>query len=97
MPIGPAPRTTTFRPAYTPVAFGVGAKALRFVNAPLLRIPEPSGALAAMALDGGAHGVIVPYVETVEQVREVVGAVKFRPLKGRALAQAVEQGELDMR
>lgn len=61
--------------------------------APLLRIPEPSGALAAMALDGGAHGVIVPYVEAVEQVREVVGAVKYRPLKGQALAQAVEHGE----
>lgn len=61
--------------------------------APLLRIPEPSGTLAAMALDGGAHGVIVPYVETVEQVREVVGAVKFRPLKGRALSQAVEHGQ----
>jgi 2-keto-3-deoxy-L-rhamnonate aldolase RhmA len=61
--------------------------------APLLRIPEPSAALAAMALDGGAHGIIVPYVETVKQVRELVGAVKYRPLKGQALAQAVEHGQ----
>jgi 2-keto-3-deoxy-L-rhamnonate aldolase RhmA len=58
--------------------------------APLLRIPEPSPTLAAMALDGGAHGVIVPYVETVEQVQALVGATKFRPLKGQALRSALE-------
>ncbi len=61
--------------------------------APLLRIPEPSATLAAMALDGGAHGIIVPYVETVAQVRELVGAVKYRPLKGQAVARAVEHGQ----
>ena len=61
--------------------------------APLLRIPEPSGTLAAMILDAGAHGVIVPYVETVDQVRDLVGAVKYRPLKGAALRHAVATGE----
>jgi 2-keto-3-deoxy-L-rhamnonate aldolase RhmA len=61
--------------------------------APLLRIPEPSATLAAMALDGGAHGVIVPYVETVEQVRQVVGAVRYRPLKGQALEHVLDTGE----
>jgi 2-keto-3-deoxy-L-rhamnonate aldolase RhmA len=61
--------------------------------APLLRIPEPSATLAAMAVDLGAHGVIVPYVETVEQVRNLVGAVKYRPLKGAALRQWVEENK----
>ncbi len=60
--------------------------------APLVRIPDISGALAAMALDGGAHGVIVPYVETVAQAREMVAAAKFRPLKGQAVADAVANG-----
>ncbi len=60
--------------------------------APLLRIPEPSPTLAAMALDAGAHGIIVPYVETAEQVRQMAGAVKYRPLKGAALHQALEAG-----
>lgn len=60
--------------------------------APLVRIPDISGSQAAMVLDAGAHGVIVPYVETVEQAREMVGAAKFRPLKGRALAEAVATG-----
>ena len=53
--------------------------------APLVRIPDRSPDQAAMALDLGAHGVIAPYVETVEQVKALVGAVKYRPLKGAAL------------
>jgi len=54
--------------------------------APVVRIPEPEPYRACMVLDGGAEGVIAPYVETPEQVRALVGAVKFRPLKGRRLA-----------
>jgi 2-keto-3-deoxy-L-rhamnonate aldolase RhmA len=61
--------------------------------APLVRIPGTSAERAAMVMDAGAHGVIVPYVETVEQVRAVVGAVKYRPLKGRAQQAVVERGE----
>ncbi len=38
-----------------------------------------------MALDGGAHGNVAPYVETVEEVKEIVGAVHYRPIKGRQL------------
>lgn len=46
-----------------------------------------------MALDLGAHGVIAPYVETPEQVRRLVGAVKYRPLKGAALYVALSERE----
>jgi 4-hydroxy-2-oxoheptanedioate aldolase len=61
--------------------------------APLLRIPEPAPAAAAMALDLGAHGIIVPYVETVEQVKSLVGAVKYRPLKGAALQKIFNENK----
>lgn len=57
--------------------------------APIVRIPSPDPYLAAMALDGGAQGVIAPYVETVDQVRAHVGAVKYRPLKGQKLYDAL--------
>ncbi|MCB9450670.1 MAG: aldolase [Anaerolineaceae bacterium] len=60
--------------------------------APLLRIPEISPSQAAMGLDAGAHGIIVPYVETREQVKAMVGAVKYRPLKGKALETALDTG-----
>jgi 2-keto-3-deoxy-L-rhamnonate aldolase RhmA len=55
--------------------------------APLVRIPEPNPNLATMALDGGAAGIVAPYVETAEQVRSLVGAVKCRPLKGQKLKE----------
>ncbi len=61
--------------------------------APIVRVPEPNPSLATMAMDGGAHGVIFPYVERPEQVRDLVGAVKYRPLKGRRLADLLERGQ----
>lgn len=52
---------------------------------PVVRIPHPCPVEAAKALDAGAQGIVAPYVETVEQVRDLVGAVHYRPLKGRVL------------
>lgn len=53
--------------------------------APIVRIPSPDPFEACKAIDGGAQGVVAPYVETVEQVRSLVGAVKRRPIKGKKL------------
>src|SRR5438067_2096731 len=52
---------------------------------PMVRIPYPCPRLAAMAIDGGAQGVVVPYVERVEDVKALVGAVRYRPIKGEIL------------
>jgi len=59
---------------------------------PIVRIPSPDPHAATMVLDGGAAGIIAPYVESVEQVQELRGAVKMRPIKGRKL-QAMLAGE----
>ncbi len=56
---------------------------------PLVRIPEPDPYRACKVLDGGAGGIIAPYVESVEQVQALRGAVKFRPLKGQKLIDAL--------
>jgi 4-hydroxy-2-oxoheptanedioate aldolase len=61
--------------------------------APIVRVPEPSPYLACMALDGGAAGVVFPYVESIEQVKALRGAVKFRPLKGRRLRDKLDGKE----
>jgi len=53
--------------------------------APVVRIPEPDPFEACKVLDGGAEGVIAPYVETPEQVQALRGAAKLRPLKGKRL------------
>ena len=61
--------------------------------APIVRIPIPLSHWVAMALDAGAAGVLVPYCETVEEVRECVATAKFHPLKGEYLTRAITTGE----
>ncbi len=58
--------------------------------APVVRIPAPDPYQAQMALDGGAHGIIVPYVEYPEQAQALGGAVKLGPLKGDRLGAALD-------
>lgn len=58
---------------------------------PIVRIYEPNPNLATAALDGGAAGIIAPYIETVEQARVLRGAVKLRPLKGEKLHAVLSQ------
>jgi len=59
---------------------------------PIVRVPIPASHYVTMAHDAGAQGILTPYVETVEQVREVVGASKYLPLKGEAVDRAVLEG-----
>jgi 4-hydroxy-2-oxoheptanedioate aldolase len=56
---------------------------------PVVRIPCNDPFEACKALDAGAGGIIGPYLETADQVRGLVGAVKLRPLKGRRLQEAL--------
>ena len=59
----------------------------------IVRVPIPSSHYITMALDAGAQGILAPYCETPDEVREVVGASKWRPLKGDLVRRVVEQGE----
>lgn len=56
---------------------------------PVVRIPSPDPFEACKALDGGAAGIMVPYIENPEQVRQLVGATRLRPLKGERLENAL--------
>lgn len=60
---------------------------------PIVRVPIPASHYVTMYLDAGAQGVLAPYCETVEQVKEVVAATKWRPLKGELADKAVNTGE----
>ncbi len=53
--------------------------------APIVRIPSPDPYEASKAMDAGATGVVAPYLESVDSLRALVGAVKLRPLKGERL------------
>ena len=61
---------------------------------PMVRISSPDPIQACTALDGGASVILAPYVETVEQVKTLVGAVKYRPLKGKTLQQILDGNEI---
>jgi 4-hydroxy-2-oxoheptanedioate aldolase len=60
---------------------------------PIVRIPIPGSHYVTMAIDAGAQGILAPYCETVEEVKEVVGAAKWRPLKGEAVRHLMDTGE----
>ncbi len=50
---------------------------------PIVRVPAAGDTAAmAMALDAGAEGIIAPYVETEEEVRQAASVIRHRPLKG---------------
>ena len=58
---------------------------------PLVRVPGPDPAFIARVMDSGAMGVIVPGVESAEEARAAVSAVKHVPQGERSLAGAAPQ------
>jgi len=56
----------------------------------VVRLPCNDPFEACKALDAGAGGIVGPYIETADQVRGLVGAVKLKPLKGQRLAAALD-------
>lgn len=60
---------------------------------PVVRIPSPDPYAASMVLDGGATGFIAPYIESVDDVKRLMGVARYRPLKGNRLEEAVENAD----
>jgi len=66
---------------------------------PLVRVTDLSYPLVARALDSGAQGIIIPRVETREQVEEAVSFAKYPPLGRRGAGGDARYGYVrrDMR
>ena len=62
--------------------------------APLVRLTSNSSDLIKRVMDAGAHGVIVPMVNTKDEAKSAVSAVKYPPLgaRGIGLARAQKYG-----
>ena len=58
--------------------------------APIVRIPFCSAYEAFAAIEWGAAGIVSPYLETMEEIDTLVGAVKYRPLKGKRLREVLD-------
>lgn len=63
---------------------------------PIVRIRSADPFMACQMIDAGAVGVVAPYVENPDEVKLLVGATKYRPLKGEKLRKAIyEEYELN--
>jgi len=60
---------------------------------PIVRIPAPDPYEACKVLDGGAAGVVAPYLEKISDIQALRGAVKYRPLKGERLEKVLDGRE----
>ena len=56
---------------------------------PLVRVPDLGAQPLSRVLDLGARGVMVPRVETAEQMREIVAQLKYAPQGRRGVALGV--------
>jgi len=71
----------------------------KYVNAcesyscsPLVRVPGKHDWMIQQALDQGAHGVILPGIETSQDVRDFVESVKFKPQGHRGFTPHTKAG-----
>jgi len=58
--------------------------------APIVRVGSCTYREAFQAVEHGAEGVLAPYIETAEEVKTLLAAVKYRPLKGERLRGALD-------
>ena len=58
---------------------------------PIVRAAGHEGFHATRALDGGAMGIVVPHVNSVEEARQVVHNCKFPPIGHRSLTAPAPQ------
>jgi 2-keto-3-deoxy-L-rhamnonate aldolase RhmA len=58
---------------------------------PIVRVPAHEHFHATRVLDGGAQGVVVPHVNSVEQARRVVENCKYPPIGHRSLTAPMPQ------
>jgi 4-hydroxy-2-oxoheptanedioate aldolase len=54
-------------------------------SVPLARVPKGNHDYIKRVLDGGAWGIVVPMVDTVEQAKIAIAAAKYPPIGNRSL------------
>jgi 2-keto-3-deoxy-L-rhamnonate aldolase RhmA len=62
---------------------------------PIVRVPQAEYAFICRLLDQGAQGIIVPRVNTAEQVRDIVSWMRYPPQGIRGFAGTVAQTDFE--
>lgn len=77
---------TEHAPSTSPALMGQMQALARFTTAPIVRIPWLDRVHIKWALDIGAAGIMVPYVETVEEATFAVSCMRYGPEGVRGVA-----------
>ena len=64
----------------------------RYSCSPIIRVPGKFDWMIQQVLDQGAHGIILPGIETSQDVRDFVEAVKFKPQGHRGFTPHTKAG-----
>ena len=78
-------------PSSIETAFTISVAALDANIAPLVRVPAGERVMAARCLDGGALGIIMSHIDTAEDARATVNALRFPPLGQRSVGGSYPQ------
>lgn len=62
---------------------------------PIVRILSNEGWMIKRALDSGAHGIIVPLLSSIEDIKKVVECSKFPPTGSRGFGSPFSMGAFD--
>lgn len=62
---------------------------------PLARVPRGDHDLIKRVLDAGAHGIVVPMVNTVEEAKAAIAAAKYPPVGTRSVGGALHALNFD--
>jgi 2-keto-3-deoxy-L-rhamnonate aldolase RhmA len=57
--------------------------------APIVRVPMMELTMATRALDNGALGIIMPHVETEDETKKIVSALRYPPIGHRSVTSAL--------
>jgi 2-keto-3-deoxy-L-rhamnonate aldolase RhmA len=83
---------------HSAIGIGEAIELIRTIDlagaAPLVRLTANDASQIKRVMDGGAHGVIVPMINTEEEARRAVDAVYYQPrgVRGVGLSRAQEYG-----
>jgi 2-keto-3-deoxy-L-rhamnonate aldolase RhmA len=59
--------------------------------APIVRVPRGELTMAARMLDGGAHGIVMPHVDTAGEASAIADALRFPPAGHRSVVGGLPQ------
>jgi len=59
---------------------------------PVIRVPKNDEAYIVNALDVGAHGIIVPHVDSVEDAKKAISHIKYHPIGNRGFTPYTRAG-----